>query len=87
MPNYFVSCDRQGQRGEMESHLAKLTPSVLGVLDNVWFLSYGGDLNSVYQHVNSALSQSDRVLVIEAKTCEWHNLRVPSEFLRNSWAP
>jgi hypothetical protein len=88
MPNYFVSYEVKGQRpsrDDIESHLAKLAPSVLSLLNNVWYINYEGDVNSVYQHVNKLVPATDRLLVIDAKTCEWRNLIAPSDHLKNSW--
>ena len=88
MANYFVSYDLNGKNpthAEMDKHLKKLGKCVLRVLETVWYVRTTKTQSELFDYAGSILTQNDRLLVVSASNCEWHNLLVSDAELQNCW--
>ena len=86
--NFFFSYDLNGKapsHADMDKHIRKLPCNVERVLETVWFIHTLWDKSSLYNYLNSILSQNDRVLLVEAEDAVMRNLLVPNQTIQNEW--
>ncbi|MGF7172107.1 hypothetical protein FHS91_003812 [Sphingobium xanthum] len=88
MANYFVSYDLNGStptHEQMDKHMATAGWARGRVLETVWYVGTPMNLDAVFDHVNSILSNNDQLLVIDARNASFRNLLITDESLQQAW--
>lgn len=89
MAHYIVSFDVMGGSPEIEAVTRRI--AALGaetahqLLNTVWYLKTDKSCETIYEHVNTAMANKDRLLVVEAKTANFRDLLTSGETLRHDW--
>lgn len=87
--NYIVSYDLNGSvptHAQVDKHIADFAVQYGRILETVWYVRSEASLKALYEHVNSILSENDRVIVIEARNAWVRNLLIQHESMQQAWA-
>lgn len=75
MANYIVAFDTKTHTGSVEKRVQSLAPGhTYRLLDSVWFLHTEKSGEQIYEHLNSALGQGDRLIVTESAGSTYRDL-------------
>ena len=88
MPNYLGSYDLNGltpTHKQMDDHIGRAGWDRGRVLETVWYIGSRSDLQTVYDHLHSILSDNDRLIVVEASEAAWRNLLITDDSLNDAW--
>ena len=82
MPSFVVAFDTRTHAASAEKRIQSLEPGhALKLLDSVWFLRTRKSGEQIYEHVNSALGEGDRLIVIESAGATYRDLLTPANDL------
>lgn len=88
MANFFVSYDLNGStpsHKQVDEHLAALGAARGRVLETVWYVGWSGSCRALFDHVNSIMSNNDRLMVWEASNVVWRNTLTTDDSLLTEW--
>ena len=79
MTAYVVAFDTKTHATSVEKRLQALEPDhALKLLDTVWFLRSQKTGEHIYEHLNSALGDGDRLIVVECAGATFRDLLTPN---------
>lgn len=79
MANYVIAFDTAAHAAAAEKRIQSLEPGkARKLLDSVWFLHSAKSGEQIYEHVNSALGEGDRLIVIESAAATYRDLLTPA---------
>ena len=84
MTSFVIAFDTRTHTGAAEKRIQSLEPGhALKLLDSVWFLRTKKSGEQIYEHVNSALGEGDRLIVVQSAGATYRDLLTPaSELLK-----
>lgn len=88
MANFIISYDLNGNmptHAQVDAHLKKVCGNYGRVLETVWFATYGGTTENLYNYINTIMSANDRLLVVRAVDAVFRNLIVNHQSLIQVW--
>ena len=79
MASFVIAFDTRAHAAAAEKRIQSLEPGqALKLLESVWFLRTKKDGEQIYEHVNSALGEGDRLIVVESAGATYRDLLTPA---------
>lgn len=89
MANYIVSYDLNGPvptHAQMDKHMENAGWARGRILETVWYVGAAMTQQQVFAHINSILTNNDRLIVVAASDATFRNLLVTDAALQKAWA-
>jgi hypothetical protein len=78
MTSFVIAFDTRTHAAAAEKRIQSLEPGhTLKLLESVWFLRTQKSGEQIYEHVNSALGEGDRLIVVESAGATYRDLLTP----------